>query len=177
MAVSTGVSRRYNGMDGRDRLIEGEKILERYNNGAKVSELCEEFGYSKQTIHERLSLAIKSRIAPTVDEYREAQNALLDDQMVKLAEQLDAVDKLVMLAMETKDAILLDKAMSQRVRAIEMRTKTAEQRAKLMGLNKPLQVEATVTLVLGGVDAELERLSGELGVTPTEVRAEPHVNP
>jgi hypothetical protein len=163
-------------MDDRDRLVEGEKMLDRFNNGAKVSQLCEEFGYSKQTIHNRLSAAIKERIAPTVDEYREAQSALLDDQMVKVQEQLDAVDKLVMLGMEQKDATLIDKAMSQRAKAIELRSKVAEQRAKLMGLNRPLVVEATVTLVQSGVDAELERLSGELGVT-APVHAEQQVNP
>lgn len=146
-----------NGKTEKDRLVEGEKLLSRYTNGAKVSELIEEFGLSRATVHRRLTAAINARIAPTVDEYREVQNAMLDEQMAMLDEQLDAVRHLLQLAVEQKDATLIDKAMSQRLRTIEVRTKVAERRARLMGLDQPVRADVQVT-VTTPLDTEVEEL-------------------
>ena len=159
--VSTAVARRNNGKSARDRLVEGEQILARYNNGAKVSQLMEEFGLSHGTVHNRITEALKARIAPTVDEYRAAQDALLDDQMTKIEEQIDAARQLLALGVEQKDASVIAAGMNQRLRAIEVRTKIAERRARLWGLDAPVKAEVQVT-VSTPIDLAVDELAKQL---------------
>lgn len=172
--VSSSVAQRWGGKDARDRLIEGEQILTAYNNGHPVSEIAERWGYAPSTVHNRLKQAIMARVAPTVDEYREIQNALLDDQMMRIEEQVEAAMKLIVLGTEQKDAAIIDKGMTQRLRAIEARTRIAERRAKLMGLDMPTKVEANVTVTtpidsaVAGLLAEMDQPSA-VTVTTAEV--------
>lgn len=162
--VSTGVATRNSGKTERERIVEAEAILTRFTNGARVSELMEEFGLSHGTVSARIKSALALRIAPTADEYRETQNALLDESMTMLGQQLDQVDKLILLGMETKDVATVEKAMAQRLKVIEVRTRVSERRARLNGLDRPIQVSQTITVIPGGVDAEVARLTAQLGL-------------
>lgn len=155
---------RNSGKTERERIVEAEAILTRFTNGARVSELMEEFGLSHGTVSARIKSALALRIAPTADEYRETQNALLDESMTMLGQQLDQVDKLILLGMETKDVATVEKAMAQRLKVIEVRTRVSERRARLNGLDRPIQVSQTITVIPGGVDAEVARLTAQLGL-------------
>lgn len=135
-------------------------MLRRYNNGAQVSELMAEFAVSSTTVHNRISAALKLRIAPNADEYREAQNALLDESMTMLGQQLDSVDKLILLGMEKHDVTVIEKAMTQRLKVIEARTRVLERRARLNGLDRPVRAEVTVHQV-DQKDMELAELIRE----------------
>jgi len=179
--TSSNIAQRWGGKDAKDRLIEGEQILTAYNNGHPVSELAERWGYAPSTIHNRLKVAIEARIAPTVDEYRAIQNALLDDQMMRIEEQVDAAMKLIVLGTEQKDASVIDRGMTQRLRALEARTRIAERRAKLMGLDMPTKVDATLTVTtpvdtaVAGLLAEMDQAvdsAGAVTVTTAEVDAD-----
>jgi hypothetical protein len=159
--VTSSVAKRWGGKDERDRLIEGEQILTAYSNGHPVSELAERWGYAPSTVHNRLKAAIAARISPVVDEYREVQNAVLDDQMLKLEEQLDAAMRLVALGTEQKDAGVIDRGMTQRLRAIEARTRILERRARLNGLDMPVKAEVSVS-VTTPVDTAVSGLLAEM---------------
>lgn len=155
------VARRYRGMDARDRLIQSEQMLIDYNNGMQVSALAEKYNYSPATIHNRLSAALKQRVAPQVDEYRQIVDALLSDQMAKLEEHLAAVDRLIALGSETRDVALIERAMVQRLHTIETRTRVADRRAKLMGLDMPVRADVHVT-VTTPVDTAVAGLLAEM---------------
>jgi hypothetical protein len=144
--TASNIAQRWGGKDAKDRLIEGEQLLTAYSNGHPVSELAERWGYAPSTVHNRLKAAIAARISPVVDEYREVQNAVLDDQMLKLEEQIDAARRLVALGTEQKDAGVIDRGMTQRLRAIEARTRILERRARLNGLDMPIKAEVAVTV-------------------------------
>jgi hypothetical protein len=159
--TASSVARRWGGKDERDRLIEGEQILTAYSNGHPVSELAERWGYAPSTVHNRLKAAIAARIAPTVDEFRATQNAVLDAQMLRIEEQLDAAMRLVALGTEQKDASIIDRGMTQRLRAIETCLRIAERRARLNGLDAPVRAEVSVT-VTTPVDTAVSGLLAEM---------------
>ena len=156
--TAANVARRWGGRDENDRLAEGEEILSMYNRGARVSELSTAFGYSPTTIRNRIDLAIKARIAPTVDKFRMIQGEAIDTQLARIEQQYDRAEKLLVFAVEAKDGNLIDKALSQRLKAIDSRNHTLALRARLFGLDAPAKIEQTVT-VTTPVDAAVEELS------------------
>lgn len=169
---ATNVAKRYRGKDARDRLIEGERMLERYNNGATVSKLMEEFSYrSRQTIDARLKSAIKERIAPEADAYRLALDATLSDQMARLDEQMTAVDHLIQLGTEQHDGALIERAMVQRLHVIEARIRVVDRRSRLMGLDAPVKADVTMH-VETEQDRELAQLVRESKVKAAVQRQE-----
>jgi hypothetical protein len=159
--ASASVARRYRGMDEHDRLVEGEKMLAMYNKGARLSELAKAFGYSGNTIRNRIDQATAARIAPTVDKYRMIQGEAIDTQLARVEEQLENVDRFLLLAVEQKDAALIEKGLAQRLHAIEARNRVLMMRAKLFGLDMPVKAEVSV-VVTTPIDSAVDALMTQL---------------
>lgn len=145
------------GKSEKDRLAEGEAILSDRANGMPVSAMIEKYGLSKATIHRRIDQAIEARLAVTVDQYREQQNAILDEQMQRVQRHMDAAVTMIELGNATGDAALLDRGLQHHLRATGMLNNTLERRARLNGLDAPIKVEAQVT-VTSPIDTAVEEL-------------------
>jgi pyrimidine operon attenuation protein/uracil phosphoribosyltransferase len=96
-----------------------------------------------------------------VDKFRMIQGEAIDTQLAHVEEQLDNVDKLILLGMETRDVALVEKAMTQRLHAIEARSRILMMRAKLFGLDAPTKTEVSVT-VSTPVDSAVAELLSEM---------------
>jgi transcriptional regulator with XRE-family HTH domain len=134
------------GKSEADRLREGEAILADYNRGIRQSDLAEKYGLSQQTVSRRLYQAIHARLAPTVDQYREAQNALLDDLMGMLERQYAAAEEMLRQAEIKSDGVMFDKALAHYSKAIDAFYRHVERRARLNGLDAPVKAEVTMTV-------------------------------
>ena len=148
--------------NSKARLAEAEQILRERNRGATPGELMEKYGISKATLYRRLDEAIAARIAPTVDAYREQQNALLDDMLARWEQQMTAADELIVAASAKEDWTMFDRAVRMRETALNGILRVAERRAKLMGTDAPVKVDANVT-VNTATDAAIEALAAEIG--------------
>jgi hypothetical protein len=158
LALTTEQNR---GKSAKDRLIEGEEILRLKSLGHQVSELCDRFDISEATLYRRLDAAVKARIAPTVDAYREEQNRLLDDLMSKWSAQCDAGEVLVAHGATTEDMALVERGAKMRGDALNGMLRVSERRAKLNGLDAPVRAEVSVT-VTTPVDAAVAALAAEV---------------
>jgi len=141
------------------------------NAGMRISQLADKYRISTTTVERRLHDAIHARLALTVDAYRESQNALLDETAAQIQRNMDAADEMVRLGITHENAGWVDRGLNQRAKAIDAIVRLAERRARLNGLDAPIQVTQTVTMVQGGVDAELERLTNALGMGPIPTEA------
>ena len=63
------------------QLAEAEQMLADYLGGMRQSQLIEKYSVSRPTVQHRRNAALDARIAPTVDQYRDNQNAHLDELM------------------------------------------------------------------------------------------------
>lgn len=150
-----------NGKAERDRLAEGEAILSDRANGMSSSALMEKYGISKATLSRRIHQALDARLAVTVDQYREEQNALLDEQMQRLQRHMAAAATMIELGNNTGDAALIDRGLQHHLKTIEALNRTMERRARLNGLDAPVKVDAQVT-VTTPVDAAVDDLARQL---------------
>ena len=98
------------------------------------------FGYniSKSTVHNRIEAEIAERIQPRAKALREMELARLDGYLTTIAPRIAAGD----------------------LQAIDRALRIAERRAKLLGIDSPIQVEQTVTEV-SAEDIELMELVNE----------------
>lgn len=135
---------RTNGKTERDRLAEGERMLVDRAHGMTQSALAEKYGLSVSTVALRLEHALQSRLATTVDAYREQQNASLDHLSQRQADALTLVERAIGDALsrgELGNALsLLDRLERTTVTMVRL----MERRAKLNGLDKPVEVDVTV---------------------------------
>lgn len=136
----------YDGKTDNDRLQEAEAILADRNAGMRVSEMCTKYGVSQATLYRRLDAAIASRLIPTVEAYRERQNALYDDLMAKWTKQLAVADVMAEHAMTTESMADLERAFKMRADALVGCERIAARRDRLNGLEAPVKVEARVTV-------------------------------
>jgi hypothetical protein len=149
------------GKGPQDRLAEGEAILRDRALGMQASEMCAKYGISRATLYRRLDDAVKARIAPTVDAYREQQNALLDDLMSKWAQQCDAGEVLIANGTVEENMTRVEQGVRIRAEALNGMLRVSERRAKLNGLDAPVKGEVTVT-VTTPVDAAVAALAAEV---------------
>jgi hypothetical protein len=145
--VPSGNDKPRDGKTAKERLAEGEAILSARNAGTPVSEMCARFGLSPATVYRRIDEAIAARIAPTVDLYREQQNAALDDLLREWHRQLDVGSVMVQQGSEpgAESMSLVERGMKMRADALVGILKVQERRARLMGTDAPVRVDATVT--------------------------------
>lgn len=142
-----------------------ERILRAYNEGRTVSEMAEEFDIPVLRVEHIVEVACSRRVKLDPRMHRLAQNQLLDDQLALLVEQERAVGQLIQLGIERQNPEVIENGLIQRNRVIETRMRIAERRAKLNGLDKPVQVETTV-LHTSVVDEAVALLTEQMGVVP-----------
>jgi hypothetical protein len=147
MTIQAYGTHKYHGKTPRDRMIEGEQMLADRNAGMQASALMEKYGVSRATLDRRLKEAIEQRVAVTVDAYRAAQDALLDRLMEEAEKSLLVADAIVQSGIENKFFPDIERGMRMRESWQAQVLKIAERRAKLMGLDMPTRVDATVTHV------------------------------
>lgn len=98
--------------------------------GMSLDKIVKETGLSKGTVHNRIQAEIAARVLPLADEVRKMELDRLDRWLEKLDAQIHD-----------------DEAAGRVARNIEVAVKVAERRAKLLGIDAPEKVEATVTEV------------------------------
>lgn len=148
---------RHSGRTNIDRRAIGEKLLDGRNRGRAMHEMCAEHGISEPSGYRYLHLALNARIAPTVDEFRRQQNDHLDLTERQNEEQIELAEHLAREGAKANNYDLILKAAAMRNAAIQTRVRIAERRAKLNGLDAPVQIKAEV-VHLSEVDAELADL-------------------
>jgi transposase-like protein len=152
------------GKSAKDRLQEGERILDDWSAGATVSELCDRYQVSVATLYRRRDTALKARLASTVDQYRERENVTLDNTMARWTRQRDAAAEMVAAGTRAEDWQLVEKGMNLHAKALDGIVRTSERRARLNGLDAPVKAEVTVTHTTP-VDAAVEALVAEVEAT------------
>lgn len=152
-----------NGKSEKDRLAEGEAMLSDRIRGMRPSAMMEKYGVSQATLYRRLDAAVAARLAPTVDKYREQQNAVLDDLMARWEQQVSMGEEVVKAAIVAEDLPALERGAKMRVAALDGILRLVDRRARLNGLDMPVRVETSVV-----VETERDR---ELAEMVREARA------
>ena len=162
LPVTTAGPERRGWKSKRDRLAEGEQMLRDRALGMLASDLCSKYDVSKATLYRRLDEAVKARLAPTVDAYREQQNALLDDLMQRWEQQANAADVMIERGCEGEGNMsLVERGMQRRGEALAAMLRVSERRAKLNGLDAPVRGDLTVTITTP-IDAAVAALVAEV---------------
>lgn len=143
--VPSGNDKPRDGKTSKQRLAEGEAILSDRNAGMHVSEMCAKYGLSPATVYRRIDEAIAARVAPTVDAYREQMNAHLDDLAREWNRQLDVGSVIVTQGTDSENLAMVERGLAIRAAALAGMLKVTERRARLMGTDAPVRVDATVT--------------------------------
>lgn len=167
--VAAGKTR--DGKTGKDRLVEGEGILRDRNKGMPISEMCAKYGLSRATVFRRIDEAIAARVVPTVDAYREQQNAVLDDLVRRWEQQVDAADEMVRQGTVVESMALVERGMKMRAEALVGILRVAERRSRLMGTDAPVRAEVTVTDGTPSIDARVAALAEEIKAQAGQVSA------
>lgn len=152
---------KYDGKTKADRLGEGERILSDWNNGVPVSELMSRYGLSRASVYRRRDDAIKARIAPHADAFREAAGAKLAEVMRGLQQNIDAAEVAAQQAAAEGEEGRLMKWLQLRGEWLDKQRAVEADRRRLYGLDMPVKVEATVT-VTDGVDARIAELTAQM---------------
>jgi hypothetical protein len=147
--VLGGTQKRHSGRGHDDRLWLGEQVLAKRNRGSAMPVAAAELGISVKTAYRCLKLALAVRVPLEVDEYRRQQNDRLDETQRQIAEQIDAANELARRALEAEppNVALFLESLKARDRAISLQLTLDQRRARLNGLDAPVQVEATVTQI------------------------------
>lgn len=160
--VSAPHHARHHGQSEKDRLAEGEAMLRDRNAGMAPSEMLGKYGVSKATLYRRLDAAISARIAPTVDAYREQQNALLDDIMAKWTQQVGAAEMMIREGTIRESRVLVQQGIGIHAQALTGMLRVAERRSRLMGTDAPVRAEVVVTDATPNIDARVAALAEEI---------------
>jgi hypothetical protein len=148
---------KYRGKTRTDRRAEAEQCLALRRDGQTVFQIAQALSMTEGLVHTRIKEALDARAAPLVDEYRKAGNDSLDARQRDARGNLVAAEALIEFATAAADPDLILKALAARAKGIELMLRIDERRAKLNGLDAPVQVETTVT-VLDAEDAELAQM-------------------
>lgn len=160
---------KHSGRGPYERMQVAERILDARNRGVTMYEIAKTEGISRETAQRYLRAALEARQALAVDEFRKQQNDSLDLSERQIQEQMDLAEHLAREGAKRHDFDLVIRAAAIRDRAIGKRLSLAERRARLNGLDAPVQVQATVTH-LDAVDAELADLVRQAEQAAEETR-------
>lgn len=108
--------------------------------GMSLDRIAKETTLSKGTVHNRIQAEIQARVLPLADEVRKLELDRLDRWLAKLDQQIEAGETVP--------------------RCVEVAVKVSERRARLLGIDAPQQLEATVTEV-SQADLEFQELLRE----------------
>lgn len=150
-----------NGQGPRDRLAEGEEMLRDRALGLQVSELCAKYGVSRATLYRRLDDAVKARIAPTVDAYRESENRLLDDLMSRWQKSAAAAAVMIEAGTREENMSLVERGMARNEAALMGMLRVHERRSRLNGLDAPVKTDVHLT-VSTPIDDAVAALAAEV---------------
>ncbi len=166
-----GSKRRYGGRSPSDRRSLGEMVLAQRLKGVLMRDIARDLGIGEATADRYMKLALEARIVPTVDAFRKQQNESLDRTQRTIDGNRDIADMIGRKALEDPaepNIALLDRAAAIRKDCELMQLRLDERRAKLNGLDAPVQVQATVEHI-DPRDAELADLIARAkGTTDTE---------
>lgn len=144
MGELIGTKGRHKGRGPDDRRSLGEQILARRNKGETMYAISAELGLSESTAYRFMKLALDARLVPTVDEFRRQMNDRLDATQQEVDKNLQIADALATQAYEAGNLSAIERALTIRQNALALQVRIDERRAKLNGLDAPIQVEATV---------------------------------
>lgn len=152
--------RRNHGRTEQERIREGEQILRARNAGVEISELMAQTGLSRVSVYRRLNQALDARLSLTVDEYRAAQDEVLDNLMARHEQGLERVELIFDRALSRQvpdersgvmvsapDFDLAERMLFRRTQILDSILRVAERRARLHGLDRPAEVNVQVTEV------------------------------
>jgi hypothetical protein len=128
--------------------------------GMTLSQLMIKYEYSKPTVIKRLDEALQARLATTVDDYREQQNAALDEITAKWIDQVEQAEAMINRGALAKSDSLVERGSKLRSDALNGLTRVGERRAKLNGLDAPTRIDSTIRIVTP-VDEAIENLVRE----------------
>lgn len=103
------------------------QILNMKRDGMGLREIGKKLGLSHETVRRRLAAAIQDLVTPAAEEVRKIELERLDYYVTKLTKQIENG--------------------TQVARNIEVAMKVAERRSKLLGLDAPDKLDATITEV------------------------------
>jgi hypothetical protein len=129
-------------------------------HGMQLSALAAKYGVSAKTVAGRLQQALDARLATTVDAYREQQNAAIDHLMDRHAEALEFANRLIGEALRTGNLTMADRGLDRLTVVTGTLLRLHERRARLNGLDRPVEVQVTVNEVTEQ-DRELAELIRE----------------
>lgn len=126
----------------------GEQAARAYElrlTGMTLAAIAKEMGLSVGTVHARIEAHLAGHVDPLADEYRRVELDRLDDLQRRAYEVLDAKHLVAQngKVVEHEGAPLRDHAPV--LAAIDRLVRISERRAKLLGLDMPAKVSATVT--------------------------------
>lgn len=128
-------------------------------------QIADQLGVSVSTAHAMVQRGLADLVGESTEEVRRLELERLD-HMARAA--LAVLGKRHLIVSQGRVAVhpktgepLLDSGPV--LHAIDRLLRVQDRRAKLLGLDAPIRVE---TVTMGLVDAEIERLEKELGVTP-----------
>lgn len=168
-----GGQRKHSGRTPNDRRQLGELVLAGRLKGKTMLSLAQELNIGEATADRYMKLALEARIVPTVDAFRKQQNESLDRTQRTIDGNRDIADMIGRKALEDPaepNIALLDRAAAIRKDCELMQLRLDERRAKLNGLDAPVQVQATVEHI-DPRDQELADLitrARQQGTTDTE---------
>lgn len=145
--VKSSAFGRHQGRTARDRLAEGERMLVDRAHGMTLTQLAEKYQCHPNTVGKRLKSALDARLATTVDAYREQENASLDHLAQRQADALALVERSIADALEAKRFTEALSLLERLERVTNTMLRLQERRARLNGLDRPVQVDMTVTEV------------------------------
>lgn len=126
--------------------------------GKSIREIAAITGLTKSTVDNRIKAECDERVTPAREEYRKYELSLLDKSVATVQGVIDRA---------TDDELLL--------KAIDRMTRLMDRRAKLLGLDTPVQTEITVREGRSEVDQELlELLAGQDQSNDTTARMLEH---
>lgn len=175
MAGRAHAMTRHSGRSEYDRMAMGERILDARNRGETMPAIVAAEGISLPTGYRYLRAALDRREIPAVEEFRKQQNDALDQIERENREQIDLAEHVAREGAKSGNLSMVLQAVSMRSKALDTRLRIAERRARLNGLDAPVQVQATVTH-LDAVDAELADLVRQAEQAAEQTRPDAQVS-
>lgn len=149
--VPIGGKKRQGGVGPKERRVIGERIIDGRLRGEQMHELAgrlsREYGVSisEATAYRWMDLAISARIVPTVDAFRARENERLDATQRDLEANVEAANAMIRMGLTDEKIGLIERGMNARMQAIGLQLRLSERRAKLNGLDAPIQVQVEHT--------------------------------
>lgn len=128
---------------------EARQVFEMVLGGMRNDQIAVALGISTGTVTARRKRGSELAVVPQVEQYRTESAARIDGFM---------------------NALIRDNPHAS-PRVIEAMVALETRRAKLYGLDAPVLMETKVTQIEGGIDAEVSRLTDELGLSTPQAQA------